>query len=291
LNIYAGAWLSFPCFEKGMLIVKRALEANQKEDNLSGVGQSYQLMAFAYEWSARLELALEAAKQSISVLERIGDSRELGMTLNELYGLYWRKADYTSALAVVERYRVLSERGNDYFGIASSWMMRGTIALETGKLSQAEELLEKGASICLDHEQWYKLSLIRLVQGNLFIAQGDADKAINALDEARQLYEKHRFVKYKFIRIYPAIVEAYLLKSEQDPKALKMASHWARIPVNIPNPGLRMPRPLPLFLPESWLPRVNKNKRSASILRGSIIVPNMVSVMTLPGASLPMRYF
>jgi tetratricopeptide (TPR) repeat protein len=117
----------------------RVAKYEERTGDLRGLAKSLNNIGIVYMNQHRWKRALDAFEQSCSLKRDLGDHRGLGQSLHNLGKLHFLRGHYASAESTfLDSLGIRLGRGRDEHGAAQSYVALAHIALEAGKLEDAE---------------------------------------------------------------------------------------------------------------------------------------------------------
>ncbi len=208
LTAYATVLTTIPLFRKARLYNQRALDMSRRINDAWGTAKCHQYFGFIHQWKAEFGASIDHLKESLDILNRIGDIKEAAYSLDLLKTSHIYLSDYENAKRVNGEYYGISKDCDDYYGIGDSLADSITIGCETGNIARAEECLRESESI----DEKYKTSHARFREhvgaGLLARAKEDTRGALECLEKARIEYEKNSLMEQYTCFIYSYLLDA-----------------------------------------------------------------------------------
>jgi tetratricopeptide (TPR) repeat protein len=95
-----------------------------------------------------LDLAEKLFRETLQLLEEIGDKARIAWTLHDLGTVFYLRKDYKQSEALNQKSIEIARSKNDQRGISLGLGMIGVIRMKQGKYAEAESLLLESYEIC-----------------------------------------------------------------------------------------------------------------------------------------------
>ncbi len=220
LGAYASLQMALPLFARSIRNQNRAIEIKKLFKDEWGIAQSLQFLGFCYEWKGDYSKSLECFEQSSAIFRKIGDLRELGMTLNGMIHVQYFLGNYNSAQKINHEYYDIVGRSRDNYGISVSMIYSAQYNIERGNYEGAEELVRNARDLSKKHDITFVYCESLINEGRLLQETGQLEDAVICLEEAREIIEKNDFLKQYTVYLYPYLAAAYLKQWAEDRKDL-----------------------------------------------------------------------
>ena len=210
LYAYGTLLMSFSRFKAALRYYYKSLEISTGMNDHFNIGRSYQLIGYCNEWAGEYYQAIENYNAAIDVFNRIGDSNQIGFTLNGLATSYLEIDDFDNAKATGEKFFEIANKSNDNYQICNALIFKTLYDLQIGKYDSAETYALQAHSLSFESKIWMPYCIINILLGSIYKYQNDITKAITHIEAAKELYEKHKFLKYYAIFLYSVMADVYI---------------------------------------------------------------------------------
>ncbi|MCU0848560.1 MAG: protein kinase [Spirochaetes bacterium] len=210
LSAYGNLWAAIPVFKLCIKYHTMALELRTSLNDIWGVAQTHQLIGFSLNWKGDYLESVENFNRSIDIFRRIGDSREIGMSIAGLIYNYYLMSEYDMAMANVNQYRDITAKTGDVYGISETYTYSTGCHLEIGDLVKAEEEGAHAYKVSLKNNLLFTNCRACCELGRVFMEKGDSAAAIENLEKARSLYLSNHFLKHYTVYLFTWLAEARL---------------------------------------------------------------------------------
>jgi AraC-like DNA-binding protein/tetratricopeptide (TPR) repeat protein len=207
ISIYASALMTMPFFGFAVKMHTKALHLREILGDHHGTAVSLQYMGFCFQWMAEYARAVESLNRSVTILIKIGDLRQLALSVVPLCQCYWLIADHERLAGVIEQLKNISSKGDDKYGLCCVWLYKSIYHFQKGDMLSAETHAMNAMNMSRNHELWVVYYLAAITMGQVSLEENDTESAMKHLMEAEDLYGKHQFLKHYSVLIF-------LLKAE-----------------------------------------------------------------------------
>jgi tetratricopeptide (TPR) repeat protein len=147
-------------------------------------GAAHNRMGRVHRDTGSLALAQEHLETSLTLFERVGDTRGIASCHDDIGKLLWMRGEYEMALEELRRGLDMRKALGDGRSIALSLNNIGLVWRDHGQEAQAREALE--AALKIRRELSDPLGIVESLNdlGQLALDQGEHSKALNLLEEA-----------------------------------------------------------------------------------------------------------
>ena len=212
LNAYGSLLMSLTRFKDALKYYYKSLAISTEINEQHCIGRSYQLIGLCHEWQAEFGPAIENYHKAIDVYTMIGDSNEIGMTLNGLSNIYFFLADFDKLKTTNEKFLAIAYKSVDNYQICNALVLVAFFYMGTGQYDAAMRYALKTYDLSYEYKVWMPHCIINIVLGQLYINTNDIEKAIAHFKKAKELYERHGFLKHYTIHLYPCMADAYIVE-------------------------------------------------------------------------------
>ncbi len=207
---YAMIWASIPLYNQSIDYLKKALKLRDRLDDKWGIAQTYQFLGFALSWQGQYRRSITCFQKSKQLFEKIGDMRELGMSVGGLLHNYILISDYEKAKCLIDHYNRITHLTKDVYGISESWIYRTAYYFETGEIEKAEYFAVKGYTYSLERKVFFPNCIFCIELGRICLEKGDVLNALEYLKKAKELYRTNHFLKHYTVQLYNYLAEALM---------------------------------------------------------------------------------
>ncbi len=208
---YGTLLMSFTRFKDALKYFYMSLEKSKEINDQYCTGRSYELIGYCHEWHGEYRDAIENYTKALEIFSSIGDSHEMGITLNGMSNSYFFLAEYENLKKTNKKFFELASNSHDHYQMCNALIFRAVYYLGTGNASLAEASTVQANTLSKENRLWMPYCITHILLGTIYQYSGAIEKSISHFEKAKELYEKHRFLKYYTILIYPHFAEAYLL--------------------------------------------------------------------------------
>jgi serine/threonine protein kinase/AraC-like DNA-binding protein len=210
LYAYGTLLMSLSLFKPALRYFAKSLAISTKMNDQINIGRAYQLIAYCHEWAGEFDKAIENYNKAIDVFNKIGDSNLIGLTLNGLTTTYLQIDDFDNVRTTLNRFFKIAESSNDNYQLCNALIYKTLYNLEIGNYDIAESFALQAHRLSLDNKMWMPHCIINIFMGSIYKYQNDFTRAVSHIEKARELYEKHRFLKYYTVLLYPVLADIYI---------------------------------------------------------------------------------
>ncbi|MCP4136651.1 MAG: protein kinase [bacterium] len=218
---YASMCMSVPLFNRARKFHEKGLVLNRTLNSRPGIAKSCHYLGFFHEWTGDFALGAEYLNKSLDLHSKLGDIKEVTMTLNGLVDCHYYRGSYSEALSLNKRNSEMACRARDDYAIATADSGFAKIYRESGDLEKANMHAGNANRLSLEKEIWFCFCQSLIESGCNALEQGCPEKAVMYLEEAKELNEKNSFLKQYTVAVYfnlaRAYIEEYLLKEQELP--------------------------------------------------------------------------
>jgi tetratricopeptide (TPR) repeat protein len=135
---YGALCFALTLFKRGFKYNQEALDTMIKQNNEWWIAHNMQVKGFGSLWKGRCKESIDYLQDSINIFQRIGDSWELGMTLNIQGYSYYNSGDYSRAKENILKYHDICNKLDDISGICTSKAFLSRMHVDNGDVAQAK---------------------------------------------------------------------------------------------------------------------------------------------------------
>lgn len=172
-------------YEKSIELLKKYLRINEELGSKHGIGIAHCNLAVAYQHSCAYEKAEKELEEALRFSEEIGDNRMITFAVEALGEVYVSKLEYKKAVEQFIKTLEISKKSGDKWTIGSSSHQLGAAYIKTGKIDQAEKLLNIAKDIFEDIGNKRVLSAI---YNSISILRTKQKRLGDALDAAKKAH-------------------------------------------------------------------------------------------------------
>lgn len=212
IGAYASVCMAIPLFKRALRYHEKGLRLKEELGDEWGVAQSLQIIGFYYLWKGEYEKSIHYSQESLDRFRKIGDTREMEISLHGLYSNYFYSSDYRRGIDLVYRRLEITQDIIEYYGISNSkeWLSR--FYIEMGEYAKAEENAKKSLALSEEREILLMSCVANINLGYLNLERGNPHDAIQFLEKAKILNETNSFVKDFVVFLYTYLAEASIMK-------------------------------------------------------------------------------
>ena len=210
IGAYASVCMAIPLFKSAVKNHEKAISLRTKLNDEWGVAQSLQFLGFCYEWQGEYEKGNEYFKKSIHIFNKIGDTREIGMSTVGLVHNYYYLSSYDKAKITTDQYFKIVDHAKNNYGISDYYINMARCNLEAGDHEKALKNALKSYTLSNEKNIWFIHCVASIELGIQFLEKGDIKRALEYLEEADSLYSKNNFLKQYTIHLFPYLTECYI---------------------------------------------------------------------------------
>lgn len=207
---YGIALTLVPLFNKAEKYHKEALDLRTRSNDEWGIALSYQWMGYLYEWKGDYEKGIECFSKSYNMFKRIGDIKEINMSLNGLVHCNYYLGDLKKAKTLNDQYYESASRSRDYYALTVANTYYVQIYREMGDFEKAEYHGTQSRNLAKEKNYMFQYCSSCAEAGSLFIEKGDIQKALEFLEESNNVYKTNRFLKQYVGLLHFNLPDAYL---------------------------------------------------------------------------------
>jgi two-component system, NarL family, sensor histidine kinase UhpB len=165
----------------------KALELYEKQNNLSGIGETYSNIASVHYLIGKVDKAIEYQKKGIDVRELAGDKSGLVIANNNLSQLYLLKGNKDQSLIQAKKAVAYAEELNTPKSLATAYGCMTTYYSYVAKFSDALIWQTKAIEIYEKIDDKQQLSRMYVSAANLSNAMKDSTLAVSYFDKALEI--------------------------------------------------------------------------------------------------------
>jgi serine/threonine protein kinase/signal transduction histidine kinase/Tfp pilus assembly protein PilF len=209
---YAALCMAIPLFARAVKNHQKAFQFRSELNDEWGAAQALQFLGYSYSWRGNHEDSIKNYEASLQRFKKIGDIWEIGKVLNGLGLEYCYLADYERALDYFTQYLDFSQQIDDNYGYVTASKNIGWCYIEGGDHERAKIFL--GKALDQSKEIPFLNCLVKALLGRIELDQGNYQKSVELLFEAREIDAENVFLKHYTTLIHPYLAEAYLCLTE-----------------------------------------------------------------------------
>lgn len=204
----------FSLYDLAIKYHEKAIEMKKEFADEWGIAESLKLMSLCYEWKGEYKKSIQCGKQSIEKFKKTGDTGEILNIKNNLVFSYYCLADYDNAIIINNECFKAATKSKDIYGIISCWEKYLLCYIEKGEFEKAEQYAKKAYK--LSHElaqsiqNWLDYCIVIIILGAFSLEKRDVRKAIEYLEEAKEIFEKNSFIRQYTVHLYCHLANAYI---------------------------------------------------------------------------------
>jgi AraC-like DNA-binding protein/putative methionine-R-sulfoxide reductase with GAF domain len=210
LYAYGTLLMSLSRYKAALRYFAKSLQISIEMNDHFNIGRTYQLIGYCHEWAGEYGKTIENFKKAIDVFTKIGDSNQIGFTLNGLATSYLQIEDFYNAKATSDKFFEIADKSNDNYQICNALIFKTLYNLEIGKYDSAETYALRAYNLSFEGKIWMPYCIINILLGSIYKYKNDINKAVAHIEEAKELYEKHKFLKYYTIFLYTVLTDVYI---------------------------------------------------------------------------------
>ncbi len=217
MSAVAGPYMILALFDLALNFINKSLEMHKNLDNYWGMGQTYNLQGYTYEWAAVFKKAIESFSTAKKLFEKVGDYREAITSLSGLIHANYCLANYAEEDILRKEHFELVSKSNDVYGICDAFITNLCYFHETGDIIEAKNWGDKSLKLSIENNKPYNICTTYMEYGYLYL---DGFKEIILAEEylkkAKELYDKNNFLKNYSVNIFTYLAELALAKTQQN---------------------------------------------------------------------------
>lgn len=192
-------------FKRGFRYNEESLSTMRKLNLEWWIAHNLQVMSLGYIWRGEYEKSLSCSQESLKIFQKTGDLCEICLDIDVQGYSYSVIGDYPKAKEKMLKYL---DTNNDIAVLDLCILLR--VYVEMGDLDQAEQLGDKILAQSEDNKNMFMHCEVIVSLGYLELEKGNYYKAIEYLEEAKELFEKNSFIRYYLVALYSFLTEAYI---------------------------------------------------------------------------------
>ncbi|MBN2159658.1 MAG: AAA family ATPase [Spirochaetes bacterium] len=210
LGGYGALLMAVAMFNRAAAVHEKAMEMRRLVNDRWGTAQSLQWIGFCWQWKGEYYKSLKYFTESAETFRAIGDMREYGFSLFGMCQCHYYLSEFEAARRYLDDYYAIACASNDNYGMSSYWWSSALWYLKTGDFESAEFCALTCYYFSIDAEAWFDYCVVSCILGQIYLEKGEFAKALAHLEQAKEINEKHNFLRQYVNDIYPLLAEAAL---------------------------------------------------------------------------------
>ena len=219
ISLYARAGIAMiiALYPLAIFYLKKSRKVSKKIDDKWLEAKTYELEGYCNEWQGNYTNGINNFNKAIEMFTKLGDVKELLMSLNGLEHCYYYTGNYFKAESINQEYINIAEKINDSYSITAAYIYFAQIEREKGNF-------EKSAKYAYDAFNLSKKENILFNQcsalnelGATAIMKKNYAEAVDFLINAQQIIADNSFIPQYVYPVYCNFADA-LIKLNQSSK-------------------------------------------------------------------------
>ncbi len=212
MSYYAmgGLYMSLPLFAIAEKYLERARCMNEALGSRWGLAKTFELFGYFHEWQGQYEQALAYFEKAKQIFQELGDMKEYAMVLNGIEHCEYYAGSYERAFATNTEYYELVRHLGDEYSLGAALIYFSQYHREKGNIGEAKRCAEEALKLSKMRGIWFNYCSALNECGCNAIEAGEFLKAIEFLEEAKELHEKNTFLKQYVVLLYANLAHAYI---------------------------------------------------------------------------------
>jgi AraC-like DNA-binding protein/serine/threonine protein kinase len=220
ISLYARAGIAMiiALYPLATLYLKKSRKVSKKIDDQWLEAKTYELEGYCNEWQGNYSNGINNFNKAIEMFTKLGDVKELLMSLNGLEHCYYYMGNYFKAEAINQEYLNIAEKINDSYSITAAYIYFAQIEREKGNFEKSAKYAYDAFNIS-DRENilFNKCSALNEL-GATAIMKKNYTEAVDFLVDAQQIITGNSFIPQYVYPVYynfaDAVIKLYQRSNE-----------------------------------------------------------------------------
>jgi len=219
ISLYARAGIAMiiALYPLSIFYLKKSRKVSKKIDDKWLEAKTYELEGYCNEWQGNYTNGINNFNKAIEMFTKLGDVKELLMSLNGLEHCYYYTGNYFKAESINQEYLNIAEKINDSYSITAAYIYFAQIEREKGNYEKSEKYAYDAFNVSKKENILFNQCSALNELGATAIMKKNYTAAVDFLINAQQIIADNSFIPQYVYPVYCNFADA-LIKLHQSSK-------------------------------------------------------------------------